>query len=294
LDLGFAGVNYFSPGYLETLKIPILHGRNFSAEDIRSEAAVAILSESMAHRYWPNENAIGRQFKLGPRAPLFEVIGITRDAMPAGLRETAPGGHLSFYYSAFAGDLFLPLSAKVPTLGASSLVVRVAGQPKTMIPLVTKTIQSLDANITVSAQVLREMMDAGLAPLFGVSLAASGLGLLASLLATMGIYGVMAYVVSRRTHEVGVRMALGAQKTDVLRLVIGDGMRVVLIGVCVGIVGALGLAQLLSSKLFGLSPHDPLSFIVVSGISVLAALLACYLPARRASKIEPMEALRYE
>ncbi len=294
LNLGFAGVNRFSPSYLETLKIPILHGRNFSEDDLRSEAPVALVSESMERRYWPNQNAIGRQFSLGPRAPVLEVIGITRDAMPANLRHTMPGGQASWFYSAFAGDLYLPLRTNAVDVWASSLAVRVAGNPKAMIPIVTKEIQNMDRNAVVSGQVLRDMMDAGLAPFVAGGLAASSLGLLASVLAMMGIYGVMAYVVRRRTHEVGVRMALGAQKADVLGMVIGQGMRVVSVGVVLGILGACGLAQLLASKLMGLSPLDPISFIGVSLLSLLAALLACWLPARRATKVDPMDALRYE
>jgi putative ABC transport system permease protein len=117
---------------------------------------------------------------------------------------------------------------------------------------------------------------------------------LACVLATMGIYGVMAYVVSRRTHEVGVRLALGAQTSDVLQLVIGQGMRVVLVGLAIGLAGAFGLARLMASRLFGLSPLDPVTFVGVTLLAVSAALLACYLPARRAAKVDPMESLRYE
>ncbi len=294
LNLGFAGVNRFSPGYLETLKIPILHGRNFTDEDIRSDASVAIISEAMAKRFWPGQNAIGRQFSLGPHTPVLEVIGITRDAMPAELQHTMPGGRASWFYSAFAGDIYLPLRANTSDAVISSLVVRVAGNPKTLIPLLTREIQRLDRNVIFSADVLRDMMDAVLAPFMIGGLTAWALGLLTSVLATMGIYGLMAYVVRRRTHEVGVRMALGAQKVDVLSMVIGQGMRVVACGVVLGIAGACGLARLLASKLMGLSPLDPVSFIGVSLLSMLAAVVACYLPARRAAKVDPMVALRYE
>jgi len=293
-NLGFAGVNHFSPGYFQTLKIPILQGRNFDGDDLRSDGSVAIVSESMAKRFWPHDTALGKTFSLGPGAAVLEVVGIARDAMPAGLRNCMPGGQMSWFYSAFAGELYLPLLPKDPDLAAASLVVRVAGKANAVIPLLRKEVQRLDPNATISAQLLREMMDAGLAPFLAGGLAASGLALLTSLLATMGIYGVMAYIVRRRTHEVGVRIALGAQKLDVLGMVITQGMRVVAIGVLLGIAGAIGLGRLIASKLFGLSPLDPISFIGVSIISLLAALLACYLPAKRAAKVDPMVALRYE
>jgi putative ABC transport system permease protein len=294
LDIGFAGVNRFSPGYLETLQIPLLHGRNFSEADIANDTSVALVSESMARRYWPNENAVGKHFSLGPRSAVLEVIGITRDAIPPNVRKTAPGGRVAFPYSAFAGVLYLPLQANSPHLPAANLVVRVAGKPTAMIASVINEVNAIDPRVEASPQVLREMMDAGLAPFIAGGMAASSLGLLASMLATMGIYGVMAYLVSRRTHEVGVRMALGARKTDVLQLIIGEGMRVVLVGLFVGIALAFILARLLASKLFGLSPLDPVAFGGVTLLLLGAALLACFIPARRATKVDPMVALRYE
>ena len=294
LDVGFAGVNRYSPGYLDTLRIPILHGRNFREADLANDSSVAIVSESMARRYWPNENALGKHFSLGPQAPFLEVIGITKDAIPIHIRKTAPGGRVAFPYSAFSGLLYLPLQANSPGLPTTSLVVRVAGHLKAMIPLLIKEVHAIEPKAEVSPQVLREMMDAGLAPFIAGGMAASALGLLALMLATMGIYGVMAYVVSRRTHEIGVRMAMGAQKVDVLGLVIGQGMRVVLVGIILGVIGAFGLSRIMASRLFGLSALDPISFVGLSSLSVLVALLACYLPARRATKVDPMVALRYE
>ena len=294
LDIGFAGVNRFSPGYPETLKIPLLHGRDFTEADMASNASVAILSESMARRYWPNENAVGRHFSFGAGSTVFEVIGIARDAIPPNIRKSAPGGRVAFPYSAFAGVLYLPLQANSPSLPAANLVVRVAGKPSAMIPSVIKEVQAIDPKAEASPQVLRELMDAGLAPFIAGGMAASALGLLACVLATMGIYGVMAYLVSRRTHEVGVRIALGARKADVLQLIIGQGMRVVFVGLAFGIMAAFGLARLMASRLFGLSPLDPVAFLGVTSLSVAAALFACFVPARRATKVDPLVALRCE
>jgi predicted permease len=290
-NLGFAGVNRFSSAYLDTLKIPILHGRNFNERD---ESPVAIISASMAQRYWPGESAIGKHFRLGTNAADWEVIGITKDAMPDHLRHSMPGGQASWFYSAFAGDLYLPFPPDSPDLAVASLVVRVSGKPNRMVPLLTREVRALDRNATISTPALGEMMDASLAPFVAGGLAASALGILASLLAAMGIYGVTAYVVNRRTHEVGVRMALGARKTDVLKMMVAQGMRVVIVGIIIGVLAACGLARLLASKLFGLSPLDPISFFGLSLLFVVVALLACCLPARRAMKVDPMVALRYE
>jgi putative ABC transport system permease protein len=164
-----------------------------------------------------------------------------------------------------------------------------------MIPLVKSQVLELDPQIEVSVNVLRKLMDSDLeGPLRMIGFAASGLGLLALTLAIVGIYGVMAYAVSRRTHEIGVRMALGAGRTDVLRMILQQGMRVVGLGVVAGFACAVGVARLMASQLFGMSPIDPVSFGSVTLLAVSAALLACYVPARRAAKVDPMVALRSE
>jgi len=154
--------------------------------------------------------------------------------------------------------------------------------------------QHLNRNIEVSADVLKDVMNVSLAPLVASGLFASGLGLLALVLATMGIYGVMAYVVSRRTHEIGVRMALGAQKADVLRMVVFQGMRLVLIGAAIGLIASMGIARILASGMGNMNPFDPVSFGGITLISLLAAFFACYIPARRAAKVDPMTSLRCE
>jgi putative ABC transport system permease protein len=297
MEIGFhAQDNFYTPGYFTTLQIPILQGRNFTDDDLRSQEPIAIISESMARQCWPTENALGKRLRLGHDAPLLQVIGIAKDGMPPELWKTAPGGLIRWYTASFAGDLYLPLRPDNPNLNIASVVARVAtSNPRAMIPLVKSQVLELDPQIEVSVNVLRKLMDSDLeGPLRMIGFAASGLGLLALTLAIVGIYGVMAYAVSRRTHEIGVRMALGAGRTDVLRMILQQGMRVVGLGVVAGFACAVGVARLMASQLFGMSPIDPVSFGSVTLLAVSAALLACYVPARRAAKVDPMVALRSE
>jgi len=288
------GQNYFyTPGYFETLQIPIVQGRGFTEDDIRQDEPVVVISQQMARHYWPGGSPVGKRFTLGTNSTLWEIVGVARDGMSKEVMKAVPG--ISFHYSSvFAGDLYLPLRPDTPHPQSMTLMVRVAGNPKAMIPQVTREIRRLDRNLEVSAQVLRDVMDVSLAPVVASGFFTAGLGLLALVLATMGIYGAMAYVVSRRTHEIGVRMAMGAKKGDVLRMIVLQGMRLVLLGVAIGLIAAMGMARILASVVGNLNPLDPVSFLGVSFLSLLAALLACWLPARRAAKVDPMVALRTE
>jgi putative ABC transport system permease protein len=180
-------------------------------------------------------------------------------------------------------------------VGATTMVARAEADPQKMITLVRRELRQLDPNLPIaSARALVERLSLALLPARIVASALVGFGLAALLLAAIGIYGVMSYSVSKRTHEIGVRLALGAQRMDLLKLIIGQGMTLTLIGVAFGAPAALGLTRLMKSVLFGVSGADPLTYVGVSALLACVALLACYIPARRATKVDPMVALRSE
>ena len=277
--------NFISPRYFQTLGTPLVQGRDFSDQDKEDAPRVVILSQKLAHRLWPGETAIGKRFAWptleGPPRPALEVVGVAQDTKYRSLLNDAPL------------LLYLPVLQNYD--GRETLVVRAAGDPGALIPAVRSEVAALDSRLPVFAV---KTMDEHIAASLWKQRMAAGListfGLLAIVLATFGLYGVIAYSVSQRTREIGVRMALGAQARDVLRLVVGKGFRLVVMGVFVGLASAFALTRLMSSFLFGVTPTDPATFTAVAVLLSLVALLACYIPARRASRIDPMVALRYE
>ncbi len=271
-----------SPGYFAAMSTPLVRGREFSEQDDDNTTAVAIINETFARRFWPDQDPIGKRFAVGrPDAPKLEVIGVARDGKYAGLQEEPR----PFFYRSMSQFY----------TGSTSLVVRAAGDPQQTLAAARREIQQLDAHLPIaSAQTLDEHLSL---PLLPTRLAASLLasfGVLALALAAIGIYGVMAYAVTQRTREIGIRMALGAQKADVLRLVIARGVWLTLAGIAIGLAGSLAVTRLMKSLLYGVSATDPLTFAAVALLLAAVALLACYLPARRATKVDPMIALRYE
>jgi macrolide transport system ATP-binding/permease protein len=271
-----------SPGYFAAMNTPLVQGREFSEQDDNKAARVAIVNETFARRFWPDEDAIGKRFAVGsPDAPKLQVIGVARDGKYAGIQEEPR----PFFYRSMAQFYS----------GSTSLVVRAASDPQPALAAARREIQQLDAHLPIaSAQTLEEHLSL---PLLPTRLAASLLGsfgVLALALAAIGIYGVMAYAVSQRTREIGIRMALGAQKADVLKLVISRGVWLTLTGVAIGLAASLAMTRLMKSLLYGISATDPLTFAGVALLLTVVALVACYLPARRATKVDPMIALRYE
>jgi predicted permease len=274
-----ADTRYVDPGYLQAMGIPLLRGEQLPVELTPSAPVPVMMSESAARRLWPNDDALGRRINV----PWGEavVIGVVGDVRQVGLAEAA----LPAVY-------FPQLMA--PRLLAT-LVVRTAGDPMALAVQVRQSIREVDANQPIRSMVpLHNVMSESIARdrfftlLFGV------FGGLALALAAVGIYGVLAYSVRQRTQEIGVRMALGARASDVVRMVAGGGMRLVGIGVVIGAVAALGFSRVLASQLFGITPTDPGAFAGAIGFLVAIALLATYIPARRATRVPPMTALRPE
>ena len=274
-------LNDVSPAYFQTEGIPLLRGRAFSDFDRKETTRVAIVNHAMARHFWPGVDPIGKRFHFFGDPQLLEVVGEVGDSWQFAVGEDPQ----PVAYLAIAQD-YSPFAV---------LHVRTAGNPDPVIPAVRERVQSLDRNLgLIGVNTIGKLLDQGLwAPRMGALLLGI-FGLLALALASVGIYGVLSYSVSQRTQEVGIRMALGASPRQVLGLVVKQGMSLVLIGVVMGIAGALGLARLLASLLFGVKASDPLTFASVSMVLAAVAFIAIYIPARRATKVDPMAALRHE
>jgi putative ABC transport system permease protein len=270
-----------TPGFFEALRIPLIRGRIFNDADRQNTVQVAVINEAMVKQFWPNQEALGKRFHFFGEPALREVVGVVKNTVVNQIGE-AP-----------QPVVYLPITQDFAP--AVTLQVRTAGRPETVIGTVRSQLQSLDTNVAITnVQTIQEIMRQGLwAPRMGAGLL-TVFGGLALILAAVGVYGVLSYSVSQQTREIGIRMSLGAQQGQVLRLVIGQGIKLAVAGLALGIVAALGLTRILSSLLFGVSAHDPVTFGGVSLVLVTAAILACYIPARRATKVDPIIALRYE
>lgn len=269
-----------SPHYFDALQIPLLDGRDFHDSDDANGLKVAIVNETMAKRFWPGQNPIGRKFTIWRGE--FTVIGVAKAGKYRSLNEQPRG----FFY--------LPYQQGVWDLNLG-VVVRTQGNPKAMVNTLREAIHSLDPQVEVWANLT--MADYIQAAFLAQRITASiltALGAVALILAAMGIYGVMAYVVSQRTQEIGIRMALGAQIGDVLRLIVRQGMTLGLVGVVIGLLGGLAVTRLLSNFLYGVSPFDPVTFLGMAAILALVTLAATLVPALRAARVDPQVALRYE
>jgi predicted permease len=275
--------SFVGPNFFQAMGVPLLFGRDFTLQDAEGAPQVALVNEAAALRYFQNRNPIGADFTLSERKGSIHVIGVVKDAKYRSLREPT------------TAMVFLPLLQFSPEAQRLTFEVRTAASPGTTAAAVRQRIEEIDRNLAmIDVKTLTEQIGQTLMPERLVTTLSSLFALLALVLACVGLYGVMSYAMRRKTNEIGIRLALGAQRADILCLVLGQGFKLTVIGVVLGIAGALGLTRFLSSLLYGVGTTDPLTFTAVSLILVGAALLASYIPARRAMRVDPMVALRYE
>jgi len=283
-----ADFNVVEPNYFRTVGIALFEGRDFTERDDSKSNPVVIVNQALARRFFPNDDPIGKHIRpgigngYGPgELPMREIVGVIGDVKQSDLgAEAAP-------------EVYAPL-AQCP-FGTMVFVMRTANDPQSMVEAIRRQVAALDKNAPIyHVETLDQYFAQSVAgPRFS-ALLLGGFAGLAVLLACLGVYGVISYMVAQRTHEIGVRMALGADKRGLLTMVLGKGLKIVTMGVGIGLVGALQFAHFLGSLLYGVKPNDPKTFIIVSVIFIGVALLASYIPARRATKVDPMVALRYE
>jgi len=273
-----------TPNYFGAMGIPILSGRDFSETDTKESPKVTIIDERLAREYWPDGDSLGKRIRFGPpesNEPWHTIVGVVREVRHARLdASTRKSVYLTFPQN---------------PIGGMSLAIKTEGRPENLIAAVRNQVKQLDPDLPVTRIMpMTEVISRSVwqprlyTALFGV------FAVVALILATVGIYGVMSYSVTQRSREIGLRMALGAQRVDVMKLVVGQGIVLAAIGVGVGLAAATAMTRLMSSLLFGVSATDPLTFAVVSVLLTGVAMVACFIPARRAAKVDPMVALRYE
>jgi predicted permease len=273
--------NAVTPEYFQTMNIN-LRGRDFTARDKETESRVAIVNETFARRFFAGEEAIGKRFNFdGPDKPFWEIVGVSADGKYNSLGEKPQP------------VVYRPLLRNYDS--TVTLVARTNADPQSAIVAIRREFNRLDPDLPLyDVKTLTEHMSLPLFPARMAALVLGSFGIIALLLAAFGVYGVMSYAVSQRTHEIGIRMALGARPGDVLRLVVRQGMWLALIGVAIGLLAAFALTRVVNGLLYEVSATDPLTFAGVSLLLAIVALVACLIPARRATKVDPMVALRYE
>lgn len=270
-----------SPGYFKTMAIPLLRGREFTFADDANVPPCVIVSQATARKFWGDADPIGHTLtRSADRRTAFTVIGVVGDVRSTVLNQESP----ALYYS---------LASRVWPL--MDVVVRTSSPPETLLPSIRQKVHETDAELALAnVRTMDEWVSNSAAQPRLNTVLLSVFAAMALLIAAIGIYGVMAYLVNQRTREIGVRMALGATPGGVLRLVVGEGMTVVVMGIGTGIVGGLGLGRAVSSLVFGVTVRDPATFLGVVAVLATVALAACAIPARRAARVDPMVALRCE
>jgi putative ABC transport system permease protein len=281
---GYADYRRASAGYFAAMGIPLLRGRTFDATDEVNSPNAAVISQSLAEKYWPNENPIGQTIQFGNMdgdLRLLHVVGVVGDVHDNGIdTKTNP--------TLYANSL-----QRLPST-TWTVVARAQGEPAALVPVMREAVRSLDSQLPTNFRTLDQVFSSSLDQRRFSLVIFGAFGVTALLLAAIGIYGVTTYVVAQSTQEIGIRMALGAQRSDVLKLVLRTAMSLVLIGTMIGLAGAYAITRLMSHLLFQVTPTDLATFAAVPLLLLTVALIACLIPARRATKVDPLVALRYE
>src|SRR6266545_1166052 len=273
-------------GYFKTLGVSVLQGRDFNGRDNKKAPGVVIVNQAFARKFFPNEDPIGKRIKPGISTletdpAMREIVGVVSDVRNRNLSSELRPGY------------FVP-AAQIP-FNQMTMVVRTTNDPHSLITAVQNEVHAMDRELPVfNVKTMDEYISATVAaPRFNATLLVI-FSAVALVLTIVGLYGVMSYSVAQRTNEIGIRMALGAQTRDVMRLIVSQGFKLVLVGLAIGLAGAFALMRVIASLLFGVTTKDPLTFAAVAVLLAVVALLACYIPARRATRLDPLSALRYE
>jgi putative ABC transport system permease protein len=284
-------VAIISSGYVSAMRIPVLRGRDFTDSDVEGRPAAILISASLAKQFLPNQNPIGKHITLSFFPGVTrEVVGVVGDVKSDGLDQTRT-----------ASALYLPMGQVSAVANESwqsypmTIVVRSASNPTSLVSAVSAAIRETDRDVPiVDVRTMDELVKSSLSEERFSLLLLGAFAAVAVLLAAVGIYSVLSYSVRRRVQEIGIRLALGARLSDVLRMIVLEGMKPTLLGVTIGIVGALALARVMSTLVYGVKPTDPITFLAVATVLALVALSATIVPAYRAARVDPMLALRYE
>src|SRR5262249_2924057 len=291
-DMTFALFYLVTPSYLDAMKIPLQRGRFFTEQDDEHGPPVVVIDGAMARKYFPNEDPVGKYLNLGLLEMKPLIIGVVGHVQHWGLGSTAHENLQSQIYLPVwqVPDQFWPLLAN-----GCGYVARTTATTEGLGKDLRAATAKFDATAAVSGmQPLEDIVAGCISPQRMTMGVGSGFSALALVLSAVGIYGVISYLVGQRTHEIGIRVAMGASRRDVLRMILGDGMSIALAGAGIGLAAALGLTRLITTMIYGVSRMDPITFGVVTLLLMGVALLACYVPARRAMSVDPIVVLRYE
>jgi predicted permease len=283
---GQSKFTWVSPGYFETLQIALLAGRDFNERDTRTSTHVAIVNQTFVRKFLEGINPVGRVIRTNPEPDFpeteYEIVGVIKDTKYGGLREETPPMS------------FAPASQYPPIAPWTNLVLRASSSPESAIPAVRQILMDTNPGIRANFRVFQTEIESGLIRERTMALLSGFFGALAALLAVIGLYGVISYVIAMRKNEIGIRLALGASRGNVIRIIVSQTMQVLGVGIVVGVALSLSVTRGARSLIFGLRPNDPLTIVAASAFLIVVALIASYLPAFRASRISPMKALRYE